>query len=99
MATERALNARAVEMRSPEAAHQEIEAAARDAVAAANASEPVREGAYRVELQFTNSLVPEIAVAFPSIERPAADTVRFSVPAMPDAYRLIRVLYRFIDPK
>jgi len=94
----RAINERAVELRSLEVVHREIEEAARAAVAAARRFPPRREGLYRVRLQFRNSLYPEIASAFPSIDRPAPDTVAFEAPDMPQAYRLIRVMYRFISP-
>jgi hypothetical protein len=35
-------------------------------------------------------------VAFLEISTPSPDTARFSRATMPEAYRLIRVLYRFI---
>jgi len=94
----RAINERAVELRPLEVVHREIEDAAREAVAAATRVEPIRESVYRVRLQFRNTLYPEVASAFPSIERPAPDTVAFETDSMPHAYRLIRVLYRFINP-
>ena len=94
----RAINERAVELRPLQVVHEEIEAAAREGVAAATRFEPIREAVYRVRLQFRNSLYPEIASAFPSIDRPAPDTVTFETNEMPHAYRLIRILYRFINP-
>jgi D-amino peptidase len=48
-------------------------------------------------MQFRNFTIPEVATAFDGIERPAPDTLAFSKPTLPEAYRLIRVLYRFID--
>ena len=44
------------------------------------------------------SPIPEVATAFQEIELVAPDTVAFSRDTMPEAYRLIRVLYRFINP-
>ena len=93
-----AINERAVELKPLEVAHREIEEAARDSVTTARRFQPRRDAVYRVRLQFRNSLYPEIASAFPSIDRPEPDTVTFETDGMPHAYRLIRVLYRFISP-
>ena len=43
-------------------------------------------------------LLREVATAFREIEVLAPDTVSFTRDTMPEAYRLIRVLYRFINP-
>jgi D-amino peptidase len=94
----RAINVRAVELKPLAQARKEIEAAAREAVASVRDVEPRREAAYRVEIQFRDTLIPEIAEAFPSMQRAAPDTVAFTAESMPAAYRLIRVLYRFINP-
>ena len=48
-------------------------------------------------MRFRNFVIPDIATAFEGIERPAPDTVSFTRKTMPEAYRLIRVLYRYID--
>lgn len=94
----RAINVRAVQLKSLAVARKEIEDAAREAVTAAKKPQPKREEKYRVEMRFRDTLIPEIAEAFPSIERPSPDTVAFTAGSLPDAYRLIRVLYRFISP-
>jgi D-amino peptidase len=94
----RAINERAVELLPLARVHREIEGAAREGVAQAHKFAPDRSGSYRVEMQFQNSLIPEIAEAFPQIERPAPDTVAFSRDTMPAAYRELRVLYRYINP-
>lgn len=94
----RAINSRAVELMPLERVHQEIETAARESVAAARKLNRERAASYRVEMQFNNVLVPDIAEAFPGIERAAPDTVIFSRDTMPAAYRELRVLYRYINP-
>jgi len=97
----RAINTRAVELVPLEQARRDIEAATRAAVAAvtpASRPAPDRPPQYRVELQYNNFTYPEIATAFSDIEAIAPDTVAFTRPTMPEAYRLIRVLYRFINP-
>lgn len=97
----RAINTRAVELKPLEQARREIGEAARAAVAAVpggGTHAPKRTGSYRVELQYNNFTYPEIATAFSEIERVSPDTVAFTRKTMPEAYRLIRVLYRFINP-
>lgn len=93
----RAINVRAVELKPLAAARREIGEAVRAGVAAATRQPPVR-GPVRVQLKYRNFTYPEIATAFKEIELVAPDTVAFTRETMPEAYRLIRVLYRFIDP-
>lgn len=94
----RAINIRAAELKPVQEARKEIEAAARDAVAGAKRVAQVRSAPVRVRLRYRNFTYPEIAEAFPTIRRVAPDTIEFSADTMPAAYRLIRVLYRFINP-
>jgi D-amino peptidase len=94
----RAINTRAVELKPLEQARREIQEAARAAVAGAKKSAPRNEGPYQVTLRYRNFNFPEVATAFREIELVAPDTIRFSRDTMPEAYRLIRVLYRFINP-
>ncbi len=93
----RAINTRAVELVPVAEARRLIEAGAKAAVAAAKKPAPVRTGSYKVAMQFRDVTIPEVASAFREMSRPAPDTIAFERDAMPDAYRLIRVLYRFID--
>jgi len=94
----RAINSRAMELMPLVRVHEEIQTAAREAVAAARKFPPQRSATYRVEMQFNNTLIPEIAEAFPGVERPAPDTVTFTRDTMPAAYRELRVMYRYINP-
>jgi D-amino peptidase len=98
----RAINMRAVEARPLAEARREIQAAATEAVAAskkpARPSEAERGQGYRVRMQLRNFTIPEVATAFSEIKLVAPDTVEFSRTTMPEAYRIIRVLYRFISP-
>ena len=93
----RAINVRAVELKPLQTARQEIQEAAKQGVASAKKPAPVR-GPVRVQLRYRNFTYPEVATAFKEIELVAPDTVAFSRETMPEAYRLIRVLYRFINP-
>ena len=94
----RAINSRAVELRPLADARHEIQVAARESVAASKKLPPVRAASYTVRMQFRNVNIPEVATAFTEIRLVAPDTVEFTRATMPDAYRLIRVLYRFINP-
>jgi D-amino peptidase len=94
----RAINSRAVESVALAEARDAIQRGARDGVAAAAKAPPARLGPYRVQLRYRNVTYPEIATAFREIELVAPDTIAFTRDTMPDAYRLIRVLYRFINP-
>jgi D-amino peptidase len=94
----RAINTRAVELRPLAVTRLEIQTAARESVAASRKAAAVRAGSYTVRMQFRNFNIPEVATAFSEVRLVAPDTVEFTRMSMPDAYRLIRVLYRFINP-
>jgi D-amino peptidase len=102
----RAINMRAVESRPLAEARKEIEAAARESVAASRKPALALSGVegreraagYKVRMQLRNFTIPEVATAFSEIQLVAPDTVEFSRATMPEAYRIIRVLYRFISP-
>ena len=100
VAVKRAINVNAVELKPLRQARQEIEEAASTAVRAITGTKgtPKRAAQYRVELQYNNFTYPEIATAFGEIDLVSPNTVGFTRKTMPEAYRLIRVLYRFINP-
>ena len=66
-------------------------------MAAAKKPAPIRTGPYRVSMQFRDVTIPEVMSAFQEMTRPAPDTLAFERQQMPEAYRLIRILYRFIN--
>jgi D-amino peptidase len=94
----RAINVRAAELMPLREARKEIEASARMAVAEAKKFAPKRPSSVRVRMRYRNFTYPEIAEAFPMIKRVEPDAIEFTANTMPEAYRLIRVLYRFINP-
>lgn len=98
VAVKRAINVRAAELKPLAQARKEIETAAREGVSSASKGTPDRKGPYRVQMRYRNFTFPEVVTAFREIESIAPDTVAFTRDTMPDAYRLIRVLYRFINP-
>jgi D-amino peptidase len=94
----RAINVRASELVPLAAARASITKAVQQGMGAAKKTAPARAAAYRVQVRYRNVTFPEVATAFREIELVAPDTVAFTRDNMPDAYRLIRVLYRFINP-
>ncbi len=98
VAVKRAINPRAVELRGFKEVHAEIERAAREGVSGAKKFPPRRDAGYRVEVQFQDVSIPEVAESLPGMQRPAPDTIAFTQDTMPKAYTLIRLLYRYINP-
>ncbi|MDQ8165921.1 MAG: M55 family metallopeptidase [Gemmatimonadota bacterium] len=97
VAVKRAINSRAVELRPLADARREIELAAREGVRGARRFGPERLPSYTVRMTFTNLTFPEVATAFREVRSISPSTVEFTRDNMPDAYRMIRVLYRFIN--
>ena len=93
----RAINSRAVELRPLVDTRREIQVAAKESVAAARKSAPARSTQYVVQMEFHDPTIPEVATAFREIRSVSPYAVEFTRESMPDAYRLIRVLYRFIN--
>ncbi len=98
VAVKRAINMRAAEGKPLAEARKEIQAAAREGVAGARKPARERLASYKVRMQLRNFTIPEVATAFREIQLVAPDTVEFTRESMPEAYRVIRVLYRFINP-
>ncbi len=94
----KALNARAVELAPLAAARAEIEKTAREAVAASARVPAQRTGPITVRMRFKQTLIPEIAEAFSTITRPTPHSVAWTSETMPAAYRLVRVMYRYLSP-
>lgn len=97
VAVKRAINTRAVEMLPLAEARRLIEAGAKEAVAGAKKPAPVRQGPFTVQMQFRDVTIPEVMSAFREMTLVSPDTLAFQRDTMPEAYRLIRVLYRFIN--
>jgi len=93
----RAINSRAVELRPLADTRREIQETAKAAVASARKSPPERLARYTVRMEMRDPTIPEVAAAFREIRLVNPTTMEFVRDSMPDAYRLIRVLYRFIN--
>ncbi len=83
---------------SPDAAR----AAIREGVAAAVRAGVGRRAAeatpVRVELRYSSPLYADIAEGIPGVRRVDARTVGFATDDYPAAYRMIRVLYKHLQP-
>jgi D-amino peptidase len=97
VAVKRAINSRAVELRPLVETRREIQEAARAGVTGARRGAPQRAAQYVVRMEFRDPTIPEVATAFREVRSVTPYTVEFTRDNMPDAYRLIRVLYRFIN--
>jgi D-amino peptidase len=98
VAVKRAINPRAVELRPFKEVHGEIEEKAFEGVRGAKRFPAQRAAVYRVEVQFQDVAIPEVAQNLPTMERPSPDTIAFSSDSLAKAYTLIRLLYRYINP-
>jgi D-amino peptidase len=94
----RAINPRAVELLPFKVVHREIEESAFQGVRDAKKFAPQRAASYKVEVQFNELAIPEVAQNIPTMTRPAPDTIAFTTDSMPRAYTLIRLLYRYVNP-
>lgn len=52
----------------------------------------------QVELAYTDALLADIAEGIPGVRRVGSTTVAFTTPGYPAAYRMIRVLYKHLQP-
>lgn len=93
----RAINSRAVELRPLADTRREIQEVAKAAVSTARRTPAERLARYTVRMEMRDPTIPEVAAAFQEIRLVNPTTVEFTRSSMPDAYRLIRVLYRFIN--
>ena len=93
----RAINSRAVELRPLADTRREIQIAAKESVAGARKGAPVKLAAYTVRMEFHDPTIPDVASAFREMRLVSPYAVEFTRESMPDAYRLIRVLYRYIN--
>ena len=98
VAVKRAINPRAVELLPLGPVRQAIEEQAYQGVRDAKKFAPQRAPSYKVEVQFKEIAIPEVAQSLPAMTRPAPDTITFTTDSMPKAYTLIRLLYRYINP-
>jgi D-amino peptidase len=93
----RAINSRAVELRPLADTRKEIQDVAKITVSTARKTPPERLARYVVRMEMRDPTIPEVAAAFREIRLVNPTTLEFTRESMADAYRLIRVIYRFIN--
>lgn len=92
----RAINSRAVELRPLAEARRDIQAAVKAAVATARKSAPKRAATYTVRMSYRDPAFVDVATAFREVKMVTPTSIEFTRESMPEAYRLIRVMYRFV---
>jgi len=82
---------------SPQLVRERLAAATKAALGRIGSAKPVRVTTpVRVRLQLSDVTTPQILEAIPGVRQVDGYTVEFTAPNMRDAYRLIRLMYRFV---
>lgn len=87
----------AARLRHPEVVREELASATRSALASLESARPWRIAApVEVRIRFADVTRPQIMEAIPGVRQVDGYTVAFTANSMGEAYRLIRLLYRFV---
>ena len=98
VATKYAITPQAARLIHPQVVHDRLAAAIGRALTNRQAAKPwVLGKPVRVRLRLADNTVPQILQAIPGVRQVDGFTVEFTAPSMPDAYRLIRLMYRFVS--
>ncbi len=89
---------RAVRTASPDSARAIIRRGVEGALRGRAGPQPNLAPPFVVELQYRSHLNADVAEGLVGVRRTAASTVAFTADRYPDAYRMIRVLYKHIQP-
>jgi len=89
---------RAVSSLSPDSAQAAIQRGVERALRATLPPVPSVSRPVAVELEYSTAIYAEVAEGIPGIRRQGYSTVGFTTPDYPAAYRLIRILYRHLQP-
>ncbi|HXV86749.1 MAG TPA: M55 family metallopeptidase [Gemmatimonadales bacterium] len=89
---------RAVRSLTPDSARAAIQRGVEQALRGAVARPAALTRPIAVELDFSTAIYAEVAEGIPGVRRLGYATVSFSTPDYPAAYRMIRVLYRHLQP-
>ncbi|HEX6049882.1 MAG TPA: M55 family metallopeptidase [Gemmatimonadaceae bacterium] len=81
----------------PQVVRERLAAATRRALDARPAKPTPIGTPVRVRLRLADITVPQILQAIPGVKQVDGYTVEFTAPTMADAYRLIRLMYRFVS--
>ena len=81
----------------PQAVRDSLTSATRRALARREPARPYTLGTpVRVRLRFADITTPQVLEAIPGVRRLDGYTVAFTAPTMADAYRMIRLMYKFV---
>lgn len=96
--TKVAVTPRAARLVHPDVVHQRLADGVRQALAGRSATQPWDPGTpVRVRLRLADVTLPQILTAIPGVEQVDGFTVGFTAPDMDAAYRMIRLMYRFVS--
>lgn len=96
--TKTAVTPASARLRHPERVREDLAAATRAALAALPDAAPWRIGTpVEVRIQFSDVTRPQILEAIPGVRQIDGYTVAFTVDDMAAAYRMIRLMYRFVS--
>ncbi len=96
--TKTAVTPQSARLLHPRVVHERLAAATARALDGISAARPWSVGSpVRVRLRFADITVPQILEAVPGVRQVDGYTVEFTSPDMAAAYRLIRLMYRFVS--
>jgi len=98
VATKHAVTPQAARLLHPQVVRERLAAAVGRAIANRPSAKPWVIGKpVRVRLRLSDVTVTQILQAIPGVRQVDGFTVEFTAPTMGDAYRLIRLMYRFVS--
>lgn len=96
--TKTAVTPQSARLLHPQVVRDSLAAATRRALAGAGSARPFVLGApVRVRIRFADVTLPQVLEAIPGVQRTDGYTVSFTAPSMAEAYRLIRLMYKFVS--
>jgi len=97
VATKYAVTPQAARLLHPKVVQERLVAAAGRALANRSSAKPWVIGKpVKVRLRLSDNTVTQVLQAIPGVRQVDGFTVEFTAPTMADAYRLIRLMYRFV---
>src|SRR5690606_4284031 len=96
--TKTAVTPQSARLRHPDQVLADLGTATRRALASIDTAQPWRvSGPVEVRIRFDDVTRPQILEAVPGVRQVDGYTVEFTAPDMGAAYRLIRLMYRFVS--
>jgi D-amino peptidase len=98
VATKHAVTPQSARLLHPQVVRERLAATAGRALAARASAKPLVIGSpVRVRLRLSDVTITQILQAIPGVRQVDGYTVEVTAPTMADAYRLIRLMYRFVS--